>query len=103
MTSVHKDVVHERGRDDRTAPWFKAWTTWPSTLSDLLIAEDSAIRDGSFPVSYQDKTNSVLSQYHIYLLIDNLVILRTGQVYKVDLASHSFEERSYFSAVSARS
>lgn len=39
-------------REIRTAPWLRAWTTWPSTLSDLLIAADSAMREESLPVSY---------------------------------------------------
>lgn len=39
-------------RGIRTAPWLRACTTWPSTLRDLLIAADSAMRDESLPVSY---------------------------------------------------
>ena len=44
-----------------TAPWFSACTTWPSTLRDLLIAEDSAIRDGSLPVNWLMVRYTVLS------------------------------------------
>jgi hypothetical protein len=39
-------------QEQRTAPWFNAWTTWPRTLRDLLMAADSCNRDASLPVNY---------------------------------------------------
>ena len=53
LVKVRFGAVIGRG-ETHTAPWFNECTTCPKTLRDLLIAADSAIREGSLPVSYEN-------------------------------------------------